>query len=216
MRLVLRDAAPPAARDELPRRARRLAPGDRARCRRESRASDVGWDLRASSRSASSTPSAPPSAYPRSRALARQPTPALAGRGRRGARRGRVGALLVRPVRGRLAAPLLRPLPRVGRRRPRRRDHDPRLHRVRLLQPLVAVRLDAGHVGRAARCDVRRHRVPSSSSRCSTSIRRRSRAGSGSSTSCSCSRSSWACDCSRGRSSSARRHARSWRGARRC
>ena len=113
----------------------------------------------ATSRSASSTPSAQPWAYSHSHALARKPTPALAGRGRRGARRGSVGALLVRQVRGRLAAALLRPLSRVGRCRPRRRDHDPRVHRVRFLQPLVAVRLDAGHVGRASRRDVRRHRV---------------------------------------------------------
>ena len=55
VRLLLRDAAPPPARDELPRRARRLAPRDRARGRREPRASDVGWDRRATSRSASST-----------------------------------------------------------------------------------------------------------------------------------------------------------------
>ena len=121
-------------------------------------------------------------------ALPGQPSPAVAGRGRRGADRRRLDPLLVRPLRARLAA-VLRPLPRVGRRRARRGGHAPRLHRLRLLQPLVALRLDAGHVGRAPRGRRRRSSRRSSSSRCSTSIRRRCRAGSGSSTCSSCSRS---------------------------
>ena len=92
------------------------------------------------------------------REVSAQPPSAVAGRGRRGAGRRRLGPVLVRPLRRRLPPALLRPLPRLGRRRPRRRDHAPGLHRLRLLQPLVAVRLDAGHVGRASRRRERRDR----------------------------------------------------------
>ena len=63
----------------------------------------------------------------------------------------------------------------------------PDLRRLRLLQPLVALRVDAGHVGRGAWRRRRRPSPPSSSSRCSTSTPRASRAASGSSTSSSCS-----------------------------
>ena len=75
----------------------------------------------------------------------------------------------------------------------RRRDQAHRLHRLRLLQPLVALRLDARHVGDGPR---RRRRVPARrpdrlprSSRCTASG---CRGRSPRSTSCSRSRSSWA------------------------
>ena len=67
-------------------------------------------------------------------------------------------------------------------------DHAPGLRRLRLLQPLVALRVDAGHVGRPARRGYRGRRgVPRL--RVARLPPRRCRAASGSSTCCSSSRS---------------------------
>ena len=76
---------------------------------------------------------------------------------------------------------------------------------LRLLQPLVALRLDARHVGRRAR---RHDRLAAHATSCCSRSRpstpRRCRAASPRSTSCSCSRSSRARACSRARCSSGR------------
>ena len=151
---------PSPARDGVPRRRRRVAARDRARRRGEPRPSDVG---RHRPRAAGARRRRRSLGRRRPRVVMRSPV------NRHRLWQVAVDAaliaaawvlVLVRPLRRRLAA-LLRPLPRVGRRRARRRDHAPRLHRVRLLQPLVALRLDAGHVGRAARRrGRRRRRVP--------------------------------------------------------
>ena len=69
LRVVLRDADSPPARDGVPRRRRGLAPRDGARGGREPRSPDVGRHRRESSRSASSTRSARSPASPRSDAL---------------------------------------------------------------------------------------------------------------------------------------------------
>ena len=157
MRLVLRDAHPSATRDGLPRSPRGLAARDRARRGRESRSPDVGRHRLGAAGARGRGGSLGRRRSGVSHALSGQSASSVAGRRRRCADRRRMGALLVRPLRRRLAR-LLRPLPGVGRRRPRGRDHAAGLHRLRLLQPLVAVRLDAGHVGRAPRRDRRRDR----------------------------------------------------------
>ena len=127
--------------------------------------------------------------------------------------RHRVWQLVVRrgPDRRRVAAdvlPALRPddaglLPapaRLAGRRARRRDQARDVRRLRLLQPLVALRLDARHVGRRAR---RHRRVAARRTSCSTRSRRRTprgcRARSPRSTSCCCSPSSPGRGCSRAR-----------------
>ena len=134
-----------------------LAAGDGARSCREPRAADVGRASSPSSRSASSRRSARRSACPRSHAFP--------------VSRHRLWQVAVDAASSRL--PGSRPGTSASRAtRPRYYDrylewdvvvlvvgdHAPRLRRVRLLQSLVAVRLDAGHVGRAARRHGRGHR----------------------------------------------------------
>ena len=80
-------------------------------------------------------------------ALSDQPTQALAGCRRRAAGRRRLDGRVVRPLRRRHRPRLLRPLSRLGRLRADPRDQAADVLRVRLLQPLVALRLDPGHVG---------------------------------------------------------------------
>ncbi len=180
--------------------ARATYPRQRVRRARTSRFL-CGPGSRRSSRSGSSTPCALPSAYPRSDALTRQPTPPVAGRGRRRAGRRRMDPLVVRPLRRRLAAGVLRPLSGVGRDPARGRDHAPGLRRA-------SVSTTAGGATCPRRtCGVRfvAWRLPSLPrfwcSRSSTSTPRRCRAASGSSTCSSFSRSSWGRASSRGRSS---------------
>ena len=99
------------------------------------------------------------------------------------------------------ATPRLLPaLARLAGRRARRRDQAGDVRRLRLLQPLVALRLHARHVGRRAR---RHGRARCSPTSCSTRSRpctpRGCRAASPRSTSCCCSPSSPARVCSRAR-----------------
>ena len=89
---------------------------------------------------------------------------------------------------------------RLGGRRARRRDQARDVRALRLLQPLVAVRLDARHVGRVPR----RHgrlgaHVPRALRVPAATTPRGCRAASPRSTSCCCSRSSRARACSRAR-----------------
>ena len=86
----------------------------------------------------------------RGREDADQPASAAAARGRLRDRRRRLVPRLPAPLRHRPAR-LLRALLQLGDPRARRRDQAQRLRALRLLQPLVALRLDAGHVGRCAR-----------------------------------------------------------------
>ena len=105
----------------VPRLLRGRPAGDRARRGARTSRCRCGPGSRPSSRSGSSRPCARRSACRPSDEVPGQQAPALAGRRRRGPRRGRVGPRLVRPLRGRHAARVLRPVPRVGRRRARRR-----------------------------------------------------------------------------------------------
>ena len=96
-------------------------------------------------------------------------------------------------------ARLLRPVPRLGDRPPRRRDQASGLRPLGLLQPLVAVRVDARHVGGAPRRRARLDRGLPRLHPVRRAPRRPSRAASGSSTCCCASRSSRARGCWRGR-----------------
>ena len=157
--------------------------------------------IAATCRSGSSTRSARRSACPRrsscSDALPRQPAQALAGRrrqlwsSRHGLSPGTSASTATRPR-------LLRPLPRLGCLRTRPRDQAAGVLRVRLLQPLVALRLDAGHVGGGPGVVVASS-PRSSSSPCSTSTRRASRAAIWIVDRSSCSPSWQALACSRAR-----------------
>ena len=139
----------------LPRLRGRLAARDGARRRREPRPADVGRHRR---RPAGRGRRRRAGRRRRRRLAMRSPVNRhshLAGRCRRGDRRRRLVACLepaLRPGPSRL----LRPVPRLVDRPPRRRGEAARLRALGLLQPLVAVRLDARHVGRAPR---RRARV---------------------------------------------------------
>ena len=151
VRLLLRDAAPSPARARAPRVGaegpfprRSGSPPRTSRCR-------CGAASAPRSRSASSRRCAPRSAYRYRHEVAREQAQVVAGRRRRGADRGGVAPVVVRALRRRHGAGLLRALPGVGRRRARGRRHAPGLRRLRVLQPLVAVRVDARHVGRGAR-----------------------------------------------------------------
>ena len=144
-----------------------------------------------------------------------QPAPGLAARHRRGPdRRGLAAHVL--PALRQGDAGLLPPPARLAGARLRRRAQADDVRAVRLLRALVAVRLDARHVGRLPR----RHRclgahVPRAVRVPARAHRRGCRAASRRSTTCSCSPSSPVRACSRGRSSSVRRRASS-PAARRC
>ena len=145
------DADAPPAGDALPRLGTGLAAGDGARRRREPRAADVGRHRRRRAgarrrdgarrrgRRAPATMRLPLTRHRLWQVAADAAIVALAW----------VASWYVRfdgPRPG-----LLRPLPRLGYRRARRRDQAAGLRRLRLLQPLVALRLDARHVERGAR-----------------------------------------------------------------
>ena len=151
-RAVLPPAAPPPAGAPLPRLRGRLAPRDRARRGRELLGAVVGRDL---ARAAGA----------RRRDRARSRRRPVRGRDERADQPASVAAAGGRPrdhPRGlvpRLPAPLrpgsaqvLRVLPQLGDPRPRRRAEAGRVRALRLLQPLVALRLDARHVGCCPRC----------------------------------------------------------------
>ena len=197
---LLPAAAAPAARASLPRLLGGRLPGDReggpreplpAALGRHRRGAAGGGRVRDQARLADRSVVGD--------ALPGQSPPGLAARLRRGPDRRRVAAHVLPPLRqddaGLLPAPA-----RLAGRHARRRDQARDVRALRLLQPLVAVRLDPRHVGRRARRHRRLARSRTSFSTRSRRITRRGcRTASRRSTSCSCSRSSRARGSSRAR-----------------
>ncbi len=167
-----------------------LAARDGARGRREPRAADVGRDQRrpagAGRRDGARSRRRRRLGRGDARAQPRHPALDLAGRRRRCARRGRLVARLESALRER--GPSTTTGTSTGRSSSRRRAQAAGVRVLRLLQPLVALRLDARHVGRPCAASSSPRSPSSSSSRSSTSTASRSRAASGSSTCCSASR----------------------------
>ena len=185
-----RCASSATGRVRSPRPSGRRARTSRCRCGRGSMRRPRSGSWRRSAR--------PPRWGRRSDLAADHEAPPLAARRRRRALRSRLVPRVPAPLRP--ADPAVLPhdvhrtiwiviLDPAGRLRP-----------LRLLQPLVALRLDARHVGRRARRHGRLPRLRASSSTSPTRCTRCGcRARSRSWTGCSCSRSSPARGCSRGR-----------------
>ena len=163
LRLVLRHAVAPPARAPLPRLGAGVAARDRAGCAGEPRSPDVGGDRRGDPGAGRERRPGQPSPWGRrADAPADQPASPLATRRRRLPVRRRLVPRL--PAALRPAGPAL--LPHALHQDDLDRDPDPGrgLRPLRLLQPLVALRLDPRHVGRRARRHGRLPRLQRSSS----------------------------------------------------